>query len=587
MLQKSVEKHANRSAFGTKRNGRWEWTSYTELGEMVDHCRGGLAANGVGRDDVVALIAGNRLEWAVLAYATYGLGARLVPMYENQLETDWKYILKDSEAKLLVVSTRNIYGRVREWPQEIESLQNVYCMATPSGQKESFATLLEEGRKQPTAVIDIDPDWVCGFIYTSGTTGKPKGVLLTHTNFIHNVNAAHEIFPLDPGDCAVSFLPWAHSLGQTVELHWLLSTGACLAPAESIPKLVDNFAEVRPTVLVSVPRIFNKIYDGIHKKMDNAGGIKKMLFYAALENEKKRQALAERGQSSLPVELKHKFYDGLVFGAIRKRFGGRLKFAFSGGAALSPEVGKFIDMIGIQVYEGYGLTETSPVVSANYRGNRKMGSVGKPLPGVRVEIDTTKVEDDSEDGEVVVYGPNVMKGYHKLEAATAEVLTEDGGFRTGDRGHLDADNYLYITGRIKEQYKLTNGKYVVPAPLEEQITLSPYIAQIFIDGTNQPFNVALVVPDREAVQKWAASQGFSTEMSELLKKPELDALIEEEIKKQSSDFKGYERIKKFALIGEEFTTENGMLTPTLKLKRRKVLEKYGDLLDSLWSHSTA
>ena len=222
------------------------------------------------------------------------------------------------------------------------------------------------------------------------------------------------------------------------------------------------------------------------------------------------------------------------------------------------------------------------MVSANYRGNRKIGSVGKPLPGVKVVIDKSMVDDDSEDGEIIVYGDNVMKGYHKLPEETKAVMTEDGGFRTGDRGHLDEDNYLYITGRIKEQYKLTNGKYVVPAPLEETLQLSPYILQVFIDGTNKPFNAALVVPDRQKIEEWGKEKKVKDEFSELIKRPEVESIIREEIDKLSKDFKGYERIKKFALIGEEFTTDNGMLTPTLKLKRRKVLEKYGSLLESLW-----
>jgi long-chain acyl-CoA synthetase len=582
MLQKSISAHGERPSFGTKRAGRWEWISYRELGEMVDRCRGGLAARGVGRGDVVAIIASNRLEWAVCAYATYGLGARFVPMYENQLTSDWRYIIEDSETKILFVSTRDIFGKVRDWPEEIDTLDRVYCLAFSGDREESFEALLREGDENPAEVASLDPDEVCGFIYTSGTTGKPKGVLLTHANFIANINDAHMVFPLEPTDCVVSFLPWAHSLGQTVELHLMLSWGAALAPAESIAKLVENFAEVRPTVMVSVPRIFNKIYDGVHKKMEEEGGVKKLLFKAALENEGNRRKLAEADRTSLLVETKHRFYDKLVFSKIRARFGGRLKFAFSGGAALSPDVAEFIDKIGIMVFEGYGLTETAPVVSANYPGNRKIGSVGKPLPSVTVKIDQSMVKDESDDGEIVVYGPNVMKGYHKLADATAEVMTEDGGFRTGDRGHLDSDGYLYITGRIKEQYKLTNGKYVVPAPLEEQLQLSPYIVQVFIDGTNKPFNVALVVPDQEAVTKWAREQDMQAGFEELLKKPELKKLIEKEIAKYGKELKGYEKPKKIALIGEEFTTENGMLTPTLKIKRRKVVEKYKDLLDSLW-----
>jgi long-chain acyl-CoA synthetase len=402
-------------------------------------------------------------------------------------------------------------------------------------------------------------------------------------NFVSNVNGCHEIFPLDPEDRSLSFLPWAHSFGQTVELHVMMSMGCSVAVAESVEKLIDNLAEVKPTILVSVPRIFNRIYDAVHKKMAEAGGIKKKLFDAAVANEGRRRKLAEAGKSSTGANLKHRILDKLVFSKIRARFGGRLRYAFSGGAALSPDVAEFIDRIGVLVYEGYGLTETSPIVSANCRTARKIGSVGKPLPGVSVKIDRSMLEDGSGDGEVVVYGPLVMKGYHNLPEETKAVMTEDGGFRTGDRGRLDSDGFLYITGRIKEQYKLENGKYVVPAPLEEQLQISGFIVQIYVDGANKPYNVALIVPDKVAVEKWAKEQGFSEDYAAVLKKPETKQLFARELDKYSADFKGYERIKEFAFLDEEFTTANGMLTPSLKLKRRMVIEKYATLLNELWS----
>ncbi len=583
MQQKAVAAHGQRRLFGTKEAGRWSWITYAEFGRQVDAVRGGLAAQGVKAGDAVAIISGNRVEWAVAAYAVYGLGARLVPMYEHQLEKDWRYILGDSGAKLLLVSTRSIYDTVRDLPQEMEALEQVFCMALDREDPASFDALEAAGHQAPVpADADLDADSICGFIYTSGTTGHPKGVLLSHGNFISNVNACHEIFPLDPDDRSVSFLPWAHSFGQTVELHVMMSMGCSIAFAEAIDKLVDNFAEVRPTILVSVPRIFNKIYDGLQKKIEEAGGLKKKLFDAALANATERKKLAEAGRSALGVDLKHRVLDKLVFSKVRERFGGRLRYAFSGGAALSPAVAEFIDSIGIMVYEGYGLTETSPIACANYPGNRKIGSVGKPIPKVRIEIDTAQLEDESGDGEIIVHGPNVMKGYRNLPEETSAVMTPDGGFRTGDRGRQDSDGYVYITGRIKEQYKLENGKYVVPAPLEEQLQLSPYILQIYVDGANRPYNVALVVPDREAVQKWATEHGLSGDLDELVKREEVRSLIAGELDRFSQDFKGYERVRNFALITEEFSTENGFLTPSLKLKRRVVHERCGDLLERLW-----
>jgi len=583
MQEKSVAAFGNRNLFGTKEAGAWRWITFAEFGRRVNDCRGGLAAQGVDVGDTVAIIAANRVEWAVAAYATYGLGATFVPMYEHQLEADWEYILRDSGAKLLLVSTRSIYDKTKVWPDKLDALEGVFCMALPRDDAASFGALEAAGRENPVpSKDDIDPESICGFIYTSGTTGKPKGVLLSHGNFTSNVNAMHQIFPMDPSDSSVSFLPWAHSFGQTVELHMMLSMGCSVAFAESIEKLVDNIAEVKPTILVSVPRIFNKIYDGLQKKMVEAGGVKKMLFDAGLENEGERRKLAEGGRSSVLLNLKAAFFDKLVFSKVRERFGGRLRYAFSGGAAISIEVAEFIDRIGITIYEGYGLTETSPIATANCRGHRKIGSVGRAIPGVSIEIDSTAVENAGDEGEIIVFGPNIMKGYHNLPEETAAVMTKEGGFRTGDRGRLDSDGYLYITGRIKEQYKLENGKYVVPAPLEEQLQLSPYIVQVYVDGANHPYNAALVVPDKVALEKWAAAQGFGGNYDDLLKRDDTQKLIADELAKYAADFKGYERIRKFALIAEEFSTANGLLTPSLKLKRRKVIDMYGDLLNTLW-----
>ena len=583
VLTKSVAKHAQHNLFGTKVDGSWQWITYGAFGKRVDDLRGGLADLGVKQGDTVAIIAANRVEWAITAYAAYGLGARLCPMYESQLPKDWEYIIQDSGAKVLITSTYAIFEQTRDWSHKIEALENVFCMALPEEDVTSFGSLEARGRNHPTPVVDIDPEWICGFIYTSGTTGKPKGVLLSHSNICANINGVSAILPVDHADVSVSFLPWAHSFGQTCELHCLLSRGAAMAIAESIDKLVDNFGEVRPTVLYAVPRIFNRIYDGLQKRMAEEGGIKKKLFDAGMANAEKRKQLAERGETSWLVESKHKFFDGVVFSKVRDRFGGRLRYACSGGAALSPEVADFIDKLGIMVCEGYGLTETSPICTANHPGARKIGSVGQPLPGVEVIIDTSVMDEpDSVDGEVVIKGANVMKGYHNLPEETAKVIGEDGAFRTGDMGRLDEDGFLYITGRIKEQYKLENGKYVVPAPLEELLQLSPYVVQIFIHGFNKPYNVGLVVPDRPELEKWAKAQGISAGFEELLDHPKAYALMEKQLEKYSADFKGYERVKKFKMLAEEFSIDNGMLTPKLSLKRNVVIDRYGDDIEALY-----
>ncbi len=581
IYERSVREFADRPLFGTKEHGRWSWMSYREFARHTDEMRGGLASLGVVEGDTVAVIANNRYEWAVCAYATYGLAAQYAPMYESQLPKEWEYILRDCGAKVCFVANDAIRAAIEGFRGELPALEHVIAFGRSKDATLTYDGLREKGRGNPTPLKKPQPEQVAGFIYTSGTTGNPKGVLLTHSNLASNVSAVHEVFPMATEDRSLSFLPWAHSFGQTVELHALFSMGASMGIAESVPKIVENLAEVEPTLLFSVPRIFNKIHDGVLKKVETEGGAKKKLFFAALGAAQQKKKLAEQHRSSGLVELKHKVLDKLVFEKVRARFGGNLEYAFSGGAAISREVAEFIDSLGILVYEGYGLTETSPIATANWPGARKIGSVGKPLPGVRVEIDR-QVTGDPKHGEIIIYGHNVMKGYHGLPEENDKVFTADGGFRTGDMGYLDEDGFLYITGRIKEQYKLENGKYVVPSPLEDLLKLSPFIASAFVYGDNKPFNVALVVPDMETLREWAREQGLSGDDAALLGNERVLALMREQVDKYSGQFKQFEKIMKIILIAEDFSVENGMLTPKMSVKRRVVMERYGEQLEALF-----
>ncbi len=590
IYEHATQKYPDNPLFGVKKDGRWEWMTYRQFRELTEAMRGALAQLGVEKGDRVALISNNRPEWAVVAYAAYGRGASVVPMYESQQDKDWKYILKDCGAKVLFVSKPEILQRVLAFRDELPDLQHIGLFEgdLPEGEGlHTFEQLVERGKEHPAEISHPDPEDVAGFIYTSGTTGNPKGVLLSHRNLATNVSAIHALFPIGSEDRSLSFLPWAHSFGQIVELHGLFSMGASMGIAEAVDKIVQNLSEVRPTLLFSVPRIFNRIYDGLNKRMAEEGGLKKKLFEAAIANEKRRRELAAEGRTCMGAELKHKLFDKLVFSKVRERFGGRLRYAFSGGAAISKEVAEFIDSLGIMVYEGYGLTETSPIATANYPGHRKIGSVGKAIPGVRIVIDK-EVTGDEVDGEIVVYGHNVMKGYHNLPEENAKVFTEDGGFRTGDMGRMDEDGYVYITGRVKEQYKLENGKYVVPTPLEEKLKLSPFVANVMVYGDNKPYNVALVVPDMEMLGKWAAEHGLdASDPEKLLEDPKVRELYREEIEKWSKDFKQYEKIRDFTFGTEDFTVDNGMLTPTLKLKRRGVMQRYGEQLQALYEKRKA
>ena len=577
LYQWSCDRHADREILGTKKAGTWQWLTYRQFRNLVDDVRGGLASLGVQAGDRVAFIGDNSVEWAVAAYASYGLGAAFVPMYQSQRPSEWQFILADSGARVVFCTNEATYDVLESMRARLPELHLVIGVSRPDGAPGSRNDLRAIGAARPVAAVSPDPGQIAGFIYTSGTTGKPKGALLTHRNIMSNVKASHELFQLSPDERYLSFLPWAHSYGQTVELHMLLSWGASLAFNDELPKLVDNLGEVKPTVLVAVPRIFNRIYDAMTRELSSRrpGVLERIAQALRPEN-----GHAEGEMVALPAD------DLAVVRAIRDRFfGGRLRYAFTGSAAISKDVIEFIDALGISVYEGYGLTETSPVVTTNWPGARKFGSVGKVIPGVRVVIDKS-VTSDPRHGEIVVYGPNIMRGYHNRPEENAAALKPDGGLRTGDLGYFDDDGYLFISGRIKEQYKLENGKYVMPSPLEESLKLSPFIANVMIYGDGKPFNIALVVPNAQALQVWAQKQNIAL-AADPTQDSRVYALVNAEIARMSEHFKEFEKPRGIALIGEDFTIANGLLTPTLKLKRPEAVARFRNVIDELYANLRA
>ncbi|RYZ07945.1 MAG: long-chain fatty acid--CoA ligase [Myxococcales bacterium] len=577
MWERIAARYAERPLFGEKRDSSWVWLSYTQVAEQVESFRAALASLGVGPGDRVALISDNRVEWAVTVHATLSLGAAYVPMYESQTRDDWAFILKDSAAKVVFGATPEIVAALDDLRPGLPALEHVCGYDLQAADPRSFAALLAAGRKAPkVAAARPTADTPAGFVYTSGTTGEPKGVVLTHHNFCANVNALKDLFPLTSEDRSLAFLPWAHAFGQTAEFYMLPVLGCAVAINDEVPKLVGNLPEVKPTVLIAVPRIFNRIYDGVNQQMRDKPKPIQALFRAGIRAATRRS----RGhQLSFSEGLALKLADKLIFKKVRQRFGGRLRIVVSGSAALSKEVAEFIDALGIDVYEGYGLTETAPVASVNTPGNRKIGSVGKALPNVRLVIDT-QVTGDPKNGEIIVFGDNVMRGYHNRPDEDAKIFTPDRGLRTGDMGYVDEDGYLFITGRIKEQYKLENGKYVVPSPLEEQLKLSPYIGNVMLHGANRPHNVALVVLNLVNLEKWAAREGIT--LGDPATNPRVRDLIKAELETHSKEFRSYERPKSFALTSADFTTENGMLTPKMSVRRNQVLKHYQSTLDALY-----
>ncbi|MBN1252622.1 MAG: long-chain fatty acid--CoA ligase, partial [Bacteroidales bacterium] len=558
----ATEKFKNNKLFGTKNKntGEYEWITYGDFRKRVDNFRGGLASLGIKKDDAVAIIANNRVEWAVAAFATYGLAARFVPMYENEILKTWKYIIKDADIKFLLISKKEIYEQIKHFKDEIDSLKNIYIIDDQS--EISMSHLEKYGEENPVPSIAPKFNDIAGLIYTSGTTGDPKGVLLTHGNFTSNARAGyHRYYMLNETSRSLSILPWAHSYGQVAELYNWFFFGGSIGFMESVDTLADDLIKVQPTFLIAVPRVFNKIYDGIWAKMNETGGLAKKLFVMSINAARKNREL--KGKVDLLTKFKLAIGKKLVFPKIHEKFGGKLVASITASAKMNLEISYFFSDIGLPVFDCYGLSETSPAISMCSPDLNKPGSIGTPLEFIEVRIDRSMIEDKSTDGEIQVKGPNVMVGYHNKPEATKEIFTEDGWLKTGDRGTIDEDGYIYITGRIKEQFKLENGKYVFPAALEEDIRLLPYIENAMIFGDGKPYNICIIIPDCAVLKKTAETLKMQTNVGKLIHTPIVQEFISMEIKKSlEGSYGGYEIPKKFIFTDENFSIENGMLTQT-------------------------
>jgi long-chain acyl-CoA synthetase len=578
LLRDSIDRYGRRPLFGVRSFAGWTWISYEEFGEMVAAFRGGLAAIGVERADRVAVISKNRLEWAVAAHACYGLPATYVPMYESQSEDEWAYVLGDSGAKVCIVDNDSIAARIETLRARLPLLTRVLNFSAPPDDENGYSHLLRIGASAPHHGVSPDATEIASLVYTSGTTGTPKGVMLSHAALASSIAGVLAVADTDPDDRSVSFLPWAHVFGGCTELHLAIASGGSLAICDDASKLLTYLPEVRPTILFAVPRVWNRVYDGVKQEIATKPAPVRWLFERAMRARRKLR----RGDDVGPAErMLLTLSDPVVFAPIRQRFGGRLRMAVSGAAALSQEVAEFVDGLGIQVFEGYGMTEGCGITTASRPDAVRPGSVGKVIPGVSIELDTSAPGCQGGEGEIILHGACLFSGYHNLPDATAEVMTPDGGIRTGDLARIDSDGFVYITGRSKELYKLENGKYVAPAPLEEALQLSPYIAQCVIFGADRPYNVALIVPDRGALWKWAAEQGLANR-PDVLSDPRTIRLFKAELEKHGRAFKGFERPRAFILEGDELSTDNGMLTPTLKVRRRSVLARFQTRLDALY-----
>jgi long-chain acyl-CoA synthetase len=560
--------------------------SYDEALQVVRSTSAALTAAGLARGDRVAILSENRVEWALSDYACLCSGLVVVPVYPTLMESQVEYILRDSGATLVFVSTSAQADKVRaaaaDCPQDCRIVQYDQGAAADvtgwddfqaAGAEAAARSSLEEFR---ASALTAQPHDVATVLYTSGTTGPPKGVMLTHNNIAADVRASVMVLGVRDSDSTVSFLPLSHILQRMVDFLFFWS-GCRIGYPRSLDTLLEDLSALAPTVVVSVPRIYEKIYNGVM----NADGIKKKLIdWAAGVADRAADVRLAGGEPGGLLALQYAIADRLVFSKVKARVGGRLRFFVSGGGPLAPALNRFFYSIGMTILEGYGLTETSPVTNVNTEQDFKIGWVGKPIPGTEVRI--------GDDDEIFIRGPQVMKGYFNKPEATAAAIDPDGWFATGDIGELDAEGFLRITDRKKDILVTAGGKNVAPQPLENHLKTHPLVEQAVLVGDRRPYCALLVVPDFRPLKKWAAEEGIEwSSTSELVNEPRVVAYVERELFAMLGDFASFERPKKVALLEEEFTVENGLLTPTLKVKRNVVREKLGGVIDGLYADEPA
>ncbi|MCF7796192.1 MAG: long-chain fatty acid--CoA ligase [Lentisphaeria bacterium] len=565
------------------------WREYTgkEAREIVEEATYGLASLGIQPNDKVGILSANCPHWAYSDYAIACSGAASVTIYPTLIPSQIQYIAEHSESKAIFAQDREQVEKLIQIKDQCPQLKVVICYDDSENfdldYVISFSDLREKGKafassdqafKFEERVKLVKPDDLLTLIYTSGTTGPPKGVMLTHHNLVSDINASLQVLHVDDNDTFLSFLPLSHSFERMAGHLLATSVGATIGYAQSTETVLADMKAVNPSVMASVPRLYEKMYAGVQAKFAAGSPLKQKIAHWAIETGKRHAVKRKNGSVGGWLNMKNGLADKLVFSKVKELLGTRFRFFVSGGAPLAADIGSFFDAVGIKILEGYGLTETSPVITVNPLEDYRFGTVGPPIPGVEVKI--------AEDGEILTRGPNVMKGYYRDEAATREAINEEGWFYTGDIGIME-DGYLKITDRKKNLIVTAGGKNIAPAGLENALVLSPFIEQVVVIGDKRRFVSALIVPAFQALNEWAANHSIpSSDRSVLLADPKVQELFQTEVDKAMHNFARFEIVKKFTLLSKEFTIEDGSLTPSLKIKRKVVEERYKDLIDKLY-----
>ncbi|HKJ05039.1 MAG TPA: long-chain fatty acid--CoA ligase [Geopsychrobacteraceae bacterium] len=582
MVLRHAERYGKKTAMRRKQDGLYQDISWSHLGEQIRAFGSSLIDMGLNPGDQAAIMSPNCPEWAYADLGIMSAGGRTVPVYHTESLKTILHILQNSQSRFFFTNSPHFARQLVQHLSRLPQLERIILLDgdDPHDHIMTLHEFLRRGSKLPEICLEKTLDHgsreeIATIVYTSGTTGEPKGAILTHGNILSNIEACCQLITMDESDECLSFLPLSHIFERMAGYYMMLYQGVVISYAESVDTVPANLLEVQPTVVISVPRLYEKTYNRILERVTTGPWLKKQIFFLALLTGKAHIARQQQGlDSNWAIKLTLKLFDRLVFSKIKERLGGKLRFFISGGAPLVTEIAEFFLAIGIPIYEGYGLTETSPVISVNYPGRHRIGSVGRPLNNINVKF--------LEDGELHVEGPSVFQGYWNQPEKTEQAL-KDHWFFTGDIGYLDKDNYLFITDRKKDLIVNAGGKNIAPLEVENMLKADKFVANVMVYGDRKPYLTALIVPDLEALQKYADYKNIDfLDHCDLVRHPQILNLIRRRIDHLQQKTPSYKQVKRFTLLSRDFSADEGEVTPTLKLKRKRISKNFATVLENIY-----